>query len=394
VKTQVCPSVSDLASFRAGLLALDAHFSVAKHLKTCPICVRKVKNFAGPSIHASDDSVEESTINEDTSPDLAPLRTQLGPYALKQLIGRGGMGIVYEAEHVKLRNRVAVKVLPKSTLSDPAALERFRHEWEAVGRLSHPNVVRAMHAGEADGIPFLAMEYINGPDLARIVATHGPLGCADAAELVRQAALGLAHAHEQGVIHRDVKPNNLLITTEGQVKLLDLGLARLAGGDSIRTNQQFLGTADYMAPEQWQGQPTDARTDVYSLGCVLFFVLTGRPPFSSTSYPSTRSKMVAHTETLPPSVTAPTALNELLMRMLAKSPSDRVASAAEVAERISVFSVGANLRQLINGNGTVKDAAFLDGQQTRPLGEAKPPTPTTKPSAIRQFVARVRSWWK
>jgi len=156
-----------------------------------------------------------------------PLPARLGQYEIVEQIGRGGMGTVYNAVHTRLKRPVAIKVLSAGRLQDPQAIARFQREMEAVGRLDHPNLVRAHDAGEVDGQHFLVMEFLDGTDLTKLVRQGGPLPVADACEVVRQAALGIQYAHEHGLVHRDVKPSNIMLTTAGQVKVLDLGLARI-----------------------------------------------------------------------------------------------------------------------------------------------------------------------
>src|SRR5262245_13664627 len=150
--------------------------------------------------------------------------TYIGPYELIELLGKGGMGTVWKARHTKLDKLVALKLLPPHLMTDPEAVSRFEREMKAVGKLEHPHIVRAMDAGQADGIHYLVMEYIEGTDLSRLVKTRGPRSVADACQMVRHAALGLAHAHEHGLVHRDIKPSNLLLSKKGLVKILDLGL--------------------------------------------------------------------------------------------------------------------------------------------------------------------------
>ncbi|WP_168219502.1 serine/threonine-protein kinase [Limnoglobus roseus] len=367
---KVCPIRDEIVSFRSGTLGLDRHLIIAKHLKTCDVC-RKI---AASIPVANDDTprnvaTEYARQTEGALGDDEPVLARIGPFLLRKILGRGGMGIVYEAEHEKLKNRVALKILPRSTLSDPMVLTRFRREWEAVGRLTHENVVRALHADEVDGIPFLAMELIDGPDLGKVVHRYGALMPPDAAETIRQAALGLAHAHSQGVIHRDVKPSNLLLTSRGVVKLLDLGLARFATGgasDSRLSGTSFLGTADYMAPEQWAGITADRRTDIYSLGCVLFFLLTGKPPFGAPEFTSPRDKMRAHHEARVPEVAGPSGLGELLNHMLAKKPDDRPQSATEVAQRLELPAALSQLGRVAVAAAVDTVGAYNDGPATAP----------------------------
>jgi eukaryotic-like serine/threonine-protein kinase len=208
----------------------------------------------------------------------------LGVYRLEKKLGEGGMGAVWKAQHTKLGKTVALKVLPRQLTSNPDSVGRFEREMKAVGLLDHPHIIRAMDAGEIDGTHFLVMEYADGVDLAEVVRQRGPRKVRDACEMIRQAALGLGHAHQHGLIHRDIKPTNLFLTKAGQVKILDLGLARLQGEDvspsshdpTITRMGQIMGTPDYMATEQWDDtHSVDGRADLYSLGCTLFFLLAG-----------------------------------------------------------------------------------------------------------------------
>ncbi len=207
----------------------------------------------------------------------------LGEYRLIALVGRGGMGRVYRAEHVLLGRVVALKMVATDQI-DAEAVARFATEMLAVGRLSHPNIVSCHDAREIAGVPLLAMEWLDGHDLWAIIRRLGPLSIADTCALIAQAALGLQHAHDHGLVHRDVKPSNLMLTRDGTVKVLDLGLARFldrssAVGQPTKLDQ-ILGTADYMAPEQWaEARAVDGRADLYALGCTLFCLLVGRPPF-------------------------------------------------------------------------------------------------------------------
>jgi serine/threonine protein kinase len=209
----------------------------------------------------------------------------LGAYVLLDRLGEGGMGQVFKARHVRMRRIVAVKVIHQSKLGRPEAIRRFEREVQAAAALSHPNIVMAYDADEINGLHLLAMEHVQGTDLARLVETKGVLPVAQACDYIRQAALGLAHAHERGLVHRDIKPQNLLLTTEGGVvKVLDMGLARLnhpadpANMHSAMTQEgAVMGTPDYMAPEQaLSSHDVDIRADIYSLGCTLYFLLTGQ----------------------------------------------------------------------------------------------------------------------
>ncbi len=390
---KVCPHHDELQSFRGGTLSLDRHLAVAKHLKACDACRKLVSAMPTPCddtpLNAGPETFAPHPVGD--TGEAEPLATRIGPYRVVRVLGRGGMGVVYEAEHEMLKNRVALKILPRSAVNDPRVMARFRREWEAVGRLVHPNVVRALHADDVGGTAFLAMELIPGPDLGKVVHRHGPLAPADAAEAVRQAALGLAHAHAQGVIHRDVKPSNILLAPDGVVKLLDLGLARFAAGtsDSRLSGQHYLGTADYMAPEQWEGVTANPRTDIYSLGCVLFFLLTGKPPFAAPEYPSPRAKMRAHHEVAVPAVAGPPDLTALLSRMLAKTPADRPQTAMEVADRLALQAALSQLDRVAVAAGVDAVGAFADGDATAPL----PIIEKQRKAAADQSATAIQRFW-
>ena len=295
------------------------------------------------------------------------LPKMFGQYRLLERVGQGGMGVVYRALHTRLKRPVAIKLLRTGRMRDPHGQARFQGEMEAVGRLDHPHLVRAYDAGEVDGQPFLAMEYLDGIDLAQQVRSSGPLPLAEACDAVRQAALGLQHAHEHGLTHRDVKPSNLMRTAAGVVKVLDLGLARLAddkwaeaasrgdsvpggeaeqatAGGAVTDTHQQLGTRGYMAPEQWQDARTaDARADIYSLGCTLYFLLAGRAPFADPDHDTFVKKVMAHAEQPIPPITAirgdiPEALVTIIGRVTAKSPAERFQTAADVAAALEQFT--------------------------------------------------------
>ena len=208
----------------------------------------------------------------------------LGKYRLLGLLGTGGMSSVYLAEHILMQRRVAIKVLPQSRVDDSSYLARFRREAQAVAALDHKNIVRAYDIDNDGKNHFIVMEYVEGRDLQATVKSDGPLDYDTAAEYIRQAAEGLQHAHDSSLIHRDVKPANLLLDNRGMVKILDMGLARFtdeANASLTRIHDEnVLGTADYLAPEQAKDSHTsDRRADIYSLGCTLYYLLTGHPPF-------------------------------------------------------------------------------------------------------------------
>lgn len=267
----------------------------------------------------------------------------LGDCVVLDLLGRGGMGAVYRAWHRRMERLVAIKVLPPSAARDRQLADRFRREVKAAARLSHPNIVAAYDAGEQHGILYLVMEFVEGQNLAAWIKMRGAMAVAHAVEVVRQAADGLAYAHEQGVIHRDIKPSNLMIESRdgGTIKVLDMGLARLgndAPADSnavtgITRSGMLIGTAEYMAPEQAINvKQVDQRADIYSLGATLYFLLVGRHMYSGNSF---LEIVMAHQMLPVPSLRVhradiPPELEQLFHRLVAKRADDRPQSMREV----------------------------------------------------------------
>jgi serine/threonine-protein kinase len=270
----------------------------------------------------------------------------LGDYVLLDKIGAGGMGQVFKAQHRHMKRLAAIKLLPPELTKDEAAVKRFQREVEAAARLSHPHIVQTYDAGVQRGVWYLVMEYVDGRDLASVVVGDGPLPVAQAIDYIRQAALGLAFAHESGVVHRDVKPANLLLDKKGVVKILDLGLARLEGNvaerEGLTASGLVMGTVDFMAPEQaFDTHTADARADIYSLGCTLFRLLTNRNLYEGNTLVK---KLMSHQQSPIPSLAAartdaPAALIPIFMRMVAKQPDDRYQTMAEVAAALASLSV-------------------------------------------------------
>jgi serine/threonine protein kinase len=265
----------------------------------------------------------------------------LGPYLLLERIGQGGMGQVFKVRHRTLGRIAALKRLRPDYLDSTAACRRFQREVRAAAQLNHPNIVLAYDADEVDGTHFLVMEWIDGVDLARYLRQKGPLPIDLACSCIKQTALALDHAHSRGLVHRDVKPHNLLLAADGSVKLLDLGVARLSDGDQGATAQgtmthtnQVLGTVDYIAPEQAaNARNVDARADLYSLGCTFYHLLTGKAPFADA--PDAMSKLIKHRLEEPPSIESlradvPAYLVALVRKLMAKEPEERCQNAKEV----------------------------------------------------------------
>jgi serine/threonine protein kinase len=269
--------------------------------------------------------------------------------------------MVYKARHTRLDRLVAIKVLHYCRTDDSHMLSRFEREMRAVGQLNHPHIVLAHDAGDIDGVPYLVMEFAEGHDIGRLVAQLGPLPVADACEIARQTAQGLIYIHERGLVHRDLKPSNLILTSDGQVKILDLGLALLAEDRSrdsgLTDSHDTLGTVEYIAPEQITNcHYVDRRVDIYSLGCTLYRLLAGVPPFHGSQYPSRFDKLAAHVNESPPSVRdfrkeVPASLEAVLRRMLDKRPRNRFASAAEAVTALEPFTNGSDLRRLVRQSG-------------------------------------------
>jgi parallel beta-helix repeat protein len=289
-----------------------------------------------------------------------------GQYRVLAKIGEGGMGAVYRAVHVHLDKTVALKILPPNRLQNQELLARFQREMKAVGRVEHPNIVRALDAGQVGNAHYLAMEYVDGLDVAKIVRKTGPLPVPEACEIIRQAALGLTAIHAHGLVHRDIKPGNLMLARQPVgppiVKILDLGLARLsdmhcgeAGGiESLTASNVIVGTLDYMAPEQASHQAVDIRADIYSLGATLYTLLTGKPPFSGPQYDSLISKLRALAIEEPPPIQTlrddvPYELALVIERMMAKDPNARFSTPQEVVAALEPFCAGADLVPLLDG---------------------------------------------
>jgi serine/threonine protein kinase len=273
---------------------------------------------------------------------------RVGNYDILDRPGAGGMGTVFKARHRRMKRIVALKVLAAELSQNPQFVKRFQREVEMIASLGHPNIVMAYDADEAEVGHFLVMEFIRGRDLAVCVKEESTFSLSRAVDCILQAARGLAYAHSQGVIHRDIKPHNLLLDENGVVKVTDLGLARLnhgAAGPAVGADVTMaggaIGTADYMPPEQaMDATTTDHRADIYSLGCTLHFLLTGKPPFSGGTV---MAILFAHRDAAIPSLRAarhdtPERLDTLFRRMLAKKAEQRIQTMAEVVSELEAIA--------------------------------------------------------
>ncbi len=332
VTATMCPDSRQLRALSLGQLSSEESDDLIAHVNTCTTCLNAVATVSDgddsliaslrdPHAVSDHDAEPEcqvavvkalgalatSAVDGVATDSLRDLPRQIGDYEIVRPLGRGGMGHVYLATHTKLGRQVAIKILADHRLGDPRIRDRFDIEMQAVGNLSHPNIVTAYDARDIDGTAVLVTEYIDGFDLGELVRRTGPLSVADACEIVRHVAAALDYTNLQGFVHRDVKPSNIMLAQDGTVKLLDLGLARFQLDDVSRPDMtatgQAMGTADFIAPEQVTDcRNVDVRADIYSLGCTLFKLLTGVAPFADERHTSAFAKMNAHVSTRPPSL--------------------------------------------------------------------------------------------
>ena len=269
-------------------------------------------------------------------------------YELRTEVGHGGMADVYLARDRLLNRRVAVKVLSPTFAADPAFVERFRREAQAAASLNHPNIVAVYDWGQEDDTSFIVMEYVNGQTLRDVVNRYGTLPPMEAARIGADIADALEFAHRNGVVHRDVKPGNVLITPEGGVKVTDFGIARAESSDTLTKTGAVLGTATYFSPEQAQGLALDGRSDVYSLGVVLYEMITGVAPFTGDSPVSVAYKHVREEPEAPSRINAdiPGALDRIVLTAMTKDVALRYTSAAELRAELLRFERG---RPLLGG---------------------------------------------
>lgn len=387
-----CPEKERLEGYLLGTLDPGGIDAIDEHLDECTACFSAVETldattnavfsgmartppgqaeFEEPAFHDLVEKVKslgQATSVSGNRPITAGM--VLGSYVVGEPIAAGGMGRVYKAEHRLMKRIVALKVLPPELFRAPQARARFRREVEAAARLASPHIVAAYDAGEEGGRDYLVMEYVEGRTLADRVKADGPFGIRRALDCILQTARGLEHAHAAGIIHRDIKPANLILT-DGQpplVKILDMGLARIQhpaenGAGDLTSAQVVMGTASYMAPEQAvDTRAADERADLYSLGCTLFFLLTGTPPYEAATAMGT---VLAHREQPIPSLRAarpdcPPAVDSLFRKLVAKDRAERPAS---------VTAVTADLERLLASLGET-NAATPPWRSWRVLGAA------------------------
>jgi predicted Ser/Thr protein kinase len=361
------PSHETLASFLHGRLTDGELARVEDHVAECDACCEVLRSVPPDELieRMRDDTAappetrvwrpgEDEPKPRDAPHSVAALPVQLAEhprYRVVKQLGAGGMGVVYLAEHRLMERTVALKVVNPRLVSDSSAVERFRQEVKAAARLAHRNIVTAYDAEQAGDVHFLVMEYVEGASLAAIIHRRGQIPVLHACNYAMQAAAGLQHAHEHGMVHRDIKPQNLMRTPKGTIKILDFGLARFAsqygdespdGASGLTTAGTAVGTADYMSPEQARNsRQADIRADIYSLGCTLYHLLAGRVPFP---HGTPIEKVVAHFEH-PPTPLAelrddvPEAVIAIVARMMAKDPDERFQSPQEVIEALRPFGL-------------------------------------------------------
>jgi len=296
-------------------------------------------------------------------------------YEIHRRLARGGMAQVYLARDRSLDRPVAIKELVPEFATDPSFVERFRREAQAVANLAHPNIVGVYDWGTQDGTYFIVMEYVDGPSLSQVIRRDGPLHPRRAAELASEVAAALGFAHSRGVVHRDVKPGNVLLTGSGQSKVTDFGIARALSSpaEDLTQTGSVMGTATYFSPEQAQGLPVDPRSDLYSLGVVLYEMVAGRTPFTGDSPLSIAYKHVQDQPEPPSRIIPdlPAGMDAIILKLLSKKPDDRYASAEELR---------ADLRRFLEGDRTNAEAALLGAAAAAGMATAAMGATTVQPA--------------
>ena len=325
--------------------------------------------------------------------------SQFAGYRIEELVGRGGMGMVYRATQLALERPVALKLIVPEYAADESYRRRFRRESRLAAQLDHPNVIPVYEAGEAQGLLFISMRFVEGYDLRELLMEEGRLAPQRAARIIAELAGALDAAHELGLVHRDVKPANVLLQRrqgEEHAYLTDFGLARQTSSESGLTRSgHWVGTLDYAAPEQFKGQPLDARTDVYALGCLLYEALTGRLPYPLDT---DAAKIWAHTSEPPPQVTAAapdvaTGFDQLLARAMAKEPTERHGSAGDLGRAALAAAEGAPLppSRGLSPRGARRRSSSRPSTRPRPQwGRQRPRRTPIKRGRACRFPPRAR----
>lgn len=412
------PSSSQLADFVLGKLDPEAIAEVEQHLETCSDCCDQLDHISDDYLAQLAHQCLQNGLTSDTHPSAAgdtsvpgfagsaapgELRelAEHARYTILEHVGSGGMGDVYKAQHRLMNRIVALKVIRRELTQRPEVVSRFRQEVRLAARLSHPHIVTAFDAERIGDTHFLVMEYVPGTSWERWMTAQGPVSESDLLQILQDVTSALQHAHEQGMVHRDIKPQNLLRTSLGTTKILDFGLARIefepneepAAGESVGLTrpQATIGTPDYMAPEQADDARTvDIRSDIYSLGCTCYFLLTGHPPFPDGSAMQKISSHLlvdpAGLETIRPELSPP--ILQLVERMMRKDPADRYQTPDELAEAIQAAfaTIDASPRETTR---TIPSTGSARGQAS----------PASTPSSSRTDVdhrsgLRWHRWWR
>ena len=396
-KSTAHPSEEQLSAYNLGQLAPGEAVAIESHISKCEPCCDTIMSLSSDDTFVgllkearqlpTDQTVDQGVVSAAASLQEVPSQLSEHPrYEVLGLIGKGGMGDVYRARHRKMERTVALKVINRGLVQKTDAVDRFHREVKAAAQLSHPNIVTSHDADQAGDFHFMVMEHVDGVDLSHTVKDRGALPVAETCDYIRQAAIGLQHAHERGMVHRDIKPHNLMVTTDGTVKILDFGLASLApeanpASDAVAARSDLtaagaiMGTPDFISPEQANdARKVDIRSDIYSLGATLYYLLSGRVPFDDGSV---MHKLRSHAQVVPAPLNSvrddvPEELVAIASKMMAKDPDERYLTPNEVAEALQSFlrtwqPDGANSQgQLVLGGGS----NFESGGQNSDAGDA------------------------
>ncbi len=396
-KQMTHPSREELSAYSLGQLPQDRAVVIDSHISECGSCCQTLVGLSSDDTFVAllqeakqlpkdqlptDQTVDIGDVPADPSSALQEVPAPLAKHAryeIVSLIGKGGMGDVYKARHRMMDRTVALKIINRELVRKSEAVDRFHREVKTAAQLSHPNIVTAHDAEQADDLHFLVMEYVDGTDLSQVLKDRGALPINEACDYIRQAAIGLQHAHEQGMVHRDIKPHNLMVTEDGMVKVLDFGLASLApealadsgtvvARSDLTAAGAIMGTPDFISPEQADdARRADIRSDIYSLGASLYFLLSGQPPFTDCSIMH-KLKNLAQAE--PESLQSlrddiPAELAAVVSRMMAKNRDERYKTPADVAEAVAPFAVGSHEALASQDTASVHTEAKLDREEIR-----------------------------